>query len=168
MDIFENIKPMAIIVCRKKRSPISWWIRWRTGTEWSHVCLVGRDNTIFTTTAGGYALKRADTYLKNREYEIHEMDLTDEQIREGFKFNHELIGTPYSYTDFARLIGRNLRGKGTKGMKNNSPNVYCAESVAMTYEKMGITLFEKSGKKPNEMLPADCAMDHRLKLVQKS
>ena len=167
MDIFKGIKPMAIIVCRKKRSPISWWIRWRTGDEWSHVCLVGRDNTIFTTTRKGYALVRADEYLKDREYEVLEMELPDERIRAGFKFNHELIGTPYSYTDFGRLILRNLKGKGTKGMKNNSKNVYCAESVAETYRAMGITLFEQTGKKPNEMLPADCGLDHRLKLKLK-
>ena len=50
-DIAE-IQPMDIIVTREK-NPISWWIRYKSNGDWSHVCLGGPDGPVFTTTVEG-------------------------------------------------------------------------------------------------------------------
>lgn len=159
---------MDIIVTRT-RNPISWWIRWRTGSEWSHILLAGEDNTVYTTTAKGYSHLQADKYLKGKEYAVYRMQpyfaLVPNQLERGLAFSNGLLGIPYAYSDFARLLGRNLFGKGTKGVKHNSSNVYCAESVAETYNAMGIKLMPQLGKKPNEVMPHELILDYRLELV---
>ena len=160
-----DIQPMDIIVTRTK-SPISWWIRYKTGSQWSHVCLGGPNGTIFTTTSKGYKLVRAEKYLKGKTFEVwRPQNLVNGLKQRGINYSLELIGTPYSYTDILRLLWSNVKGKGAEGVKGNSKNIYCAESVCKTYHAMDRPLFISTRKNCNMVLPHECIIDATLKKI---
>lgn len=158
---------MDIIVTRT-RTPISWWIRWRAYSPWSHVCVAGEHDVIFTTAWNGFDAKDAADYLKGKSFAIYRFvspDLTPEQLKAGLFFNRQMLGAPYSYKDILSLWLDSFRGHGTEGLKDASDKMFCSEAVANAYRAMGIVLAPQLKKDPHMMLPGDCIEDIRLEKV---
>lgn len=159
----EQLLPMDILVTRT-RSPISYFIRMKTNSDWSHVCLAGEDGTIFTTTATGYALVRAEKYLKGKSFAVYRHEQIDDIRRDyGLHKNRKLLEADYAYGDLLKMIGANYLGREVKEVKNADDKKYfCAEIVSETYWDMHLPLLPHLGLKFTGFTPQRCVEDSRL------
>ncbi|MEB3286186.1 MAG: hypothetical protein VKJ04_01650 [Vampirovibrionales bacterium] len=160
-----NLQPLDIIVTRD-RTPISWWLRVKTGSEWSHVCLAGENKTVYTTSMFGFEHRLLEDYLKRKSFAVYRFPgLQKEQIDYGLKLCHQELNKPYAYSDLFRMILQNYRGRGVKQIKHDSQNFFCSEFVAYVYWQMGLKLAPQKHKEPSGYTPADCIDDQRLDLI---
>lgn len=161
-----NLQPLDIVVTRDK-TPVSWWIRVRSNSEWSHVCLGGEDSTIYTTSAFGFKHVLAEDYLKKKSFAIYRMPhLHPDQLAYGLRLCRLELGKPYAYRDLLMMVLQNLKGQGIKKLKHDSPNHFCSEFVAYVYRFIGTPLAPQKHKEPSGYTPADCIDDIRLMRIE--
>lgn len=165
------LERMDIVVTRT-HSPVSWWIRKKTNSDWSHACLIGAADpktgqpTLFTTTAWGYKQVDAAKYLNGKTYAVYRLPSMDaDRIDMGVFFNRKILNTPYAWRDIFHAWLQNWKGRAIKKLAKNSKNYYCAEAVAETYKQMGYRLLPHRKMEPSGFMPHHCAEDVRLKLI---
>lgn len=71
---------------------------------------------------------------------------------------HSLIGTPYSFLDYAALAALHLHlpAGWIRRRVESSGHAICSQLVDLAYEKAGIHLFT-DGRLPGDVMPADLA-----------
>lgn len=156
------LHPLDIIVTRDK-TPLSWWIRVKSGSAWSHVCTAGEDQTIYTTGLNGFSHVPAETYLAKKSFAIYRMPFLEKaQLDYGLRLCHQQLAKPYAYRDLLALVMKNYLGQGVVGLTFNSKNFFCSEFVAYLYQQIGLKLAPQKHKEPSGYTPVDCTDDIRL------
>ena len=164
LKIVETLEPLDIIACTNPKSWISYFLRIRTNSDFSHVCLMGEHGTLFTTTIFGYQLKDAVSYLRKMNFVVYrhsEMDETKRRI--GLISNYSMLDIPYGFFDVINLITSMFKtGSRVKKLITNTDDYFCAEAVAYVYEEIGLKLLAHLGYHPSAMTPQNCIEDHKL------
>lgn len=166
--VTNQLKPLDIIFTRTT-SPLSWFIRMKTNSDWGHVCLVSQDTNVIHTPEGNnlfeilrtghlgsFKLVPKDKYLKGKTYKIVRVpQLTDEQRSEGLVYLDQQVGQPYATKDLINLVQQNYKGSQIKRLEDNSPFFFCSEFVDFVFRQIGQRLSFWKDKDSSGMTPQD-------------
>lgn len=165
-EIVEKLQPMDIVVTTQGTFS-GWWIRTETASEWSHVCLVGANKSIYTTGLR-FAKKDAFDYLiKQGAFAVYRMPgLTDTQRMDGEIACGHLVGQFYPIIDVISMKVQNWFKPGSKRLWLDDKNLICSQSVAYIYEnRIGIKLAPQRRLHFSMYRPDTCIDDIRLEEV---
>lgn len=143
------------IVFSRKNGPMSLFIRWLQGPfPYSHACLVGPNNTVYTTGFGGKGNKThgilpasefrqlaLDEYLSDKDYTVcRYKGLTVKQRQAIINWCQSQLGQKYPFRKTMKLFTLLLKGRGIDRINTQPSQQHCYELVAKAYAQAGIEL----------------------------
>ena len=144
---------------------MSLFIRWMQGPfPYSHACLVGSDNSVYTTGFGGRGKKTygvlpasefrqlpMDEYLANKDYvACRYKGLTAKQRQKIINWCSSQLGQKYPFRKSVKLLTLLFKGKGINKISCQPSQQHCYELVAKAYSAAGISLTPRAmNKKPS-------------------
>lgn len=161
-SLIPQLQPMDIVVTRDK-TPISWWIRQKTSSKWSHVFLMGENGTAYTT-AFKFMQTDAVKYLMDKSFAVYRLpNLSPLQTTIGIKACKEEIGTFYPVWNFALMDFENEVNPGSTNAPTLGKAKVCSQFTSWVYEEpMNAPLLPYLHMHWQMMTPGRCVEDSRL------
>jgi len=133
---------------------------WLNGTgfdRYQHAIVYVGDGMMVQAEPGGAQLRP----LKHYEYSLWStglFKLDDMQVAKIVSSAKELVGTPYSFLDYAAIAAHRLHLPipGLRGYVSSSEHMICSQLVDYCYQAAGIQLFP-DGRWNGYVTPADLA-----------
>ena len=146
MDCYEEMNnKVRIAFCKIKHGFLDRVITWWTGSKYTHTELVMPGGDWLGVRKGRPWLRRIiplkiiavprDVFNESF-WDFIEFEVTDEQLREIWKFYKETEGSRYDWMGMILSHVLNIRIKST-------PKWYCSEWVAVALEKAGVLPWDK-------------------------
>jgi len=128
-----------------------------SGSYYTHAfVVVGSGKTVVQAQPGGAKLMDLDDALGGRKAVYSAYALTEEQRIAIRRAAVSLIGTPYSFLDYAAIGARRLLGtKGLESYVGSTGHMICSQLVDEAYRRAGIELFP--GRIAGDVAPGDLA-----------
>lgn len=130
------------------------WLNGEGFADYEHaVIYVGGDQIIEAEPSGA---KLSSIHYHNILWSTGWVDLTDAQRRDIAHVALGLVGTPYSFADYAAIAAHTLHLPGNGLLKRyvaSSNHLICSQLVDYCYRQAGVSLF-KDGRWPGYVTPA--------------
>ena len=137
-----------------------WWINIGQalvgdGSRYQHAFVVVADGVCVEAQPSG-ACTRVLSYYDGRSPAFSRLPLTDEQRVDIVSAAMTLIGTPYSFMDYAALAldHWHVRPAWLKRYIASSKRLICSQLVDECYRRAGVQLFN-DGRDPADVTPGD-------------
>lgn len=142
--------------------PVGWGIRlgeFLCGdgfTAWEHAFIVVDGGRLVEAEPGGARIAGLDEYAGRDVAYVAPAGLTDEQRAGIVSAAIGLLGTPYSFADYAAIAAHrfHLPLPGLQRFVADSGHMLCSQLVDEAYRRAGVQLFD-DGRWPGWVTPAD-------------
>lgn len=140
---------------------VGWWVNLgqamlRDASRWSHAFIVLENGECLEAMPGGARIVPVVRRL-GREYAYARLPLTRLQRQEVDRIGRSLVGTPYSFADYAALAAWewNLPGRNLlRSYVSSSGHMICSQLVDYALCRAGFHLFD-DGRLPQDVTPGD-------------
>ena len=192
MTSYASIRPKlktGDIVLFSGKGGVSEWIKWFTGSKWSHVGMVlvlkDYDSVLLWESTTLTTLKDIDTgrYVRGvqlvglrERFETYQgntiairqlnKDLSEGKKKKLGQFRSQVSGRPYEKNKLELLAS--ATDMFSDGGKEDLSSLFCSELVAEAYQQMGLLSDARTAKPSNEFIPEDFSKeaDKTLKLLE--